>query len=84
MLHFTSNGKDQFQNDSSTSLLNIKSNLDRVGLLSPTHDQRSQQSREITLQPILINKPKFLKATRHAEKKEIGIQRSMVVEALRW
>ena len=27
------------------SLLNIESNLDRLGLLSPTHDQRSQQQR---------------------------------------
>ena len=26
-----------------TSLLHIKSNLDRLGMLSPTHDQRSQQ-----------------------------------------
>ena len=40
-----------------TSLLHIVSNLDRLGLLSPTHDQRSQQqSEQITLQPILINK----------------------------
>ena len=48
-----------------TSLLHIiKSNLDRLGLLSPTHDQRSQQqTRQITLQPVLINKSKFLKAT---------------------
>ena len=47
-----------------TSLLHIESNLDRLGLLSPTHDQRSKQKTErITLQPILINKFKFLKAT---------------------
>ena len=26
-----------------TSLLHIESNLDRLGMLSPTHDQRSQQ-----------------------------------------
>ena len=33
-----------------TSLLHIESNLDRLGLLSPTHDQRSQQqSGQITL-----------------------------------
>ena len=39
-----------------TSLLDIESNLDRLGLLSPTHDQRSQQqSGQITLQPVLIN-----------------------------
>ena len=48
-----------------TSLLHtIESNLDQLGLLSPTHDQRSQQQTgQITLQPILINKSKFLKAT---------------------
>ena len=46
------------------SLLHNESNLDRLGLLSPTHDQRSQQQTgQITLQPVLINKPKFLKAT---------------------
>ena len=46
-----------------TSLLHIESNLDRLGLLSPTHDQRSQQQTgQITPQPVLINKSKFLKA----------------------
>ena len=40
-----------------TSLLHIESNLDRLGMLSPTHDQRSQQNTgKITLQPVLINK----------------------------
>ena len=44
-----------------TFLLHIESNLDRLGLLSPTHGQRSQQqSGQITLQPVLINKSKFL------------------------
>ena len=47
-----------------TSLLHIESNLDRLGLLSPTHDQRSQQQiGQIALQPVLINTSKFLKAT---------------------
>ena len=42
-----------------TSLLHIESNLDRLGMLSPTHDQRSQQKNgKITLQPVLINKSK--------------------------
>ena len=51
-----------------TSLLLIESNLDRLGLLSPTHGQRSQQqSGQITFQSVLINKPRFLKAPRHAE-----------------
>ena len=46
------------------SLLHIESNPDPHGLLSPTHGQRSQQqSGKITLQSVLINKPKFLKAT---------------------
>ena len=48
-----------------TSLLHIiERNLDRFGLLSLTHDQRSQQQTgQITLQPVLINTSKFLKAT---------------------
>ena len=47
-----------------TSLLHIESNLDRLGLLSPTHDQSSQQQiGQIAIQPVLINKSKFLKAT---------------------
>ena len=47
-----------------TRLVHIESNLDRLGLFSPTHDQRSQQqSGQIALQPVLINKSKFLKAT---------------------
>ena len=47
-----------------TSLLHIESNLDRLGMLSPTNDQRSQQKNgKIRLQPVLINKSKFLKAT---------------------
>ena len=47
-----------------TSLLHIESNLDRLGLLSPTHDQRSQQQTgQIALQSVLINKSKFLKST---------------------
>ena len=52
-----------------TSLLHIESNLDRLGMLSPTHDQRSQQKTgKITLQLVLINKSKFLKATHFVQK----------------
>ena len=49
------------------SLLHIESNPDQLGLLSPTHGQRSQKkSGQITLQSVLIGKPKFLRAiTRH-------------------
>ena len=51
-----------------TSLLHIESNLNRLGILPPTHDQRSQQKNgKITLQPVLINKSKFLKATHCTE-----------------
>ena len=68
-----------------TSLLHIDSNLDRVGLLSPAHGQRSQQqSGHITLQTVLINNSKFLKAPHRTEIRKIEIPRSMVVEALRW
>ena len=65
-----------------TSLLYIESSLDRLGLLSPTHDQRSQQQTgQITFQPVLINKSKFLKAThcKKIRKIEQKIPRSMVV-----
>ena len=68
-----------------TSLLYIESNLDRLELLSPTHDQRSlQQSGQITLQPVLINKSKFLKAIHSLKIRKTEIPRSMVVEALSW
>ena len=72
-----------------TSLHHIKNNLlNRLGLLlSTTHDQRSQQdSGQTTLQPVLINKkPKFLKATRHAEIREkLEQPRSMAMGALSW
>ena len=66
-----------------TSLLQIESNLDRLRLLSPTHDQRSQQqSGQITLQSVLVSKSKFVKASHHTEIRKIEIPRSMVVEAL--
>ena len=39
---------------------------------------------KITRQSVLINKPKFLKATRHAEMRKSVIPRSMAVEALSW
>ena len=63
-----------------TSLLHIESNLDRLGLLSPTHDKHSQQqSGQITLQSVLINKSRFFKATHRTEMRKVGIPRSMVV-----
>ena len=87
MRHFTSNGTDQYnvQTVHQTSLLHTESSLDRLGLFSPTHDQRSQQQDgQITLQSVLIKKPKFLKATHHTEIRKIEIPRSAVVEALSW
>ena len=67
------------------SLLHIESNLDRLGMLSPTHDQRSQQKTgTTTLQPVLSNKSKILKATHCTEIRKNEIPRSMVVEALSW
>ena len=55
-----------------TSLFQVESNLDKLGLLSPTHGQRSQQQRgKITLQSVLINTAKFLKAIHHTETKTI-------------
>ena len=68
-----------------TSSLHIERSLDRLGLLSPTHDQRSQhQSGQISLQPVLINKSKFLKVTHRTKIRKIEIPRSVVVEALSW
>ena len=68
-----------------TSLLHIESSLDRLGLLSPTHDQRSQQqSGQITLQPVLIDESKFLRAAHRTKIRKIEISRSMVAEALSW
>ena len=69
-----------------TSLLYIiESNLDRLGMLSPTHDQRSQQKNgNITLQPVLTNQSKFLQATHCTEIRKVEKPRSIVVEALNW
>ena len=62
-----------------TSLLHIESNLDRLELLLPPHSQRSQQqSEQITLQSILINKPKFLKATHYTEMWKIEASKSIM------
>ena len=67
------------------SLFHIESNLDRLGMFSPTHGQRSQQqSEQITLRSRLINKSRFLKATRHTEIEKIEISRSMVMGPLSW
>ena len=63
--------------------LHTEGNLDRLGLLSPTRDQRyQQQSGKITLQSVLINKSKFLKITHRTKVRKIEIPRSMMVEGL--
>ena len=68
-----------------TSLRHIESSLDLLRVLSPAHDQRSlQKSGQITLQPVLINKSKFLKATHRTKITKIDLLTSMVVEALSW
>ena len=69
-----------------SSLRIIESNLDRVGLLlHTTHGQRSQhQSGQLVPQSVSINKPKFLKATRHTEIWKMETPWSMVVEAVSW
>ena len=55
-----------------TSLLHIECNLDRLGLLLPTPGQRSTaQNEQTTLQSVLINKPKFLKAILRADIKKL-------------
>ena len=44
----------------------------------------SKKNGQITLQPVLINKSKFLKATHRTKIRKMGLPRSMVVEALSW
>ena len=61
------------------------SRANSIDSVSPTRGQHSQQqSGEITLQLVLINKPEFVKATRHSETGKNQIPRSMVVEVLNW
>ena len=53
MRHFTNTGTDRYaETVYHTSLFHIESNLDRLGLLSPTHDQQRyhQPSGQITPQ----------------------------------
>ena len=77
----TSNGTGNVKTVPQTSLLHIESSLDRLGLLSLTHDQRSQQqSGQITLQPASINKFKFLKASHRTKMRKIERPRSMARE----
>ena len=63
-------------------LLHIESSLDRLGLLSPTHDQRSSNESDKYV-PTSFDQQysKFLKATHRTKIRKNEIPRSMVVEA---
>ena len=66
MRHFTGHAPTNVETVHQACLFHIESNPDRLGLLSPTPGQRfQQQSGQITIQSVLTNKPKFLKATHH-------------------
>ena len=52
--------------------------------LSTTDRRSQQQSGQITLQAVLINKSKFLKVTHRTKMRKIEMPRSMVKEALSW
>ena len=69
-----------------TSLLHIESNLDRLGMLSPTHDQRSQQKNRKNYAPTSFDQQVQVSQghTFCTEIRTIEIPRSMVVEALNW
>ena len=69
-----------------TSLLHIESNLDRLGMLSPTHDQRSQQKKRKNYAPTSFDQQVQVSQghTFCTEIRKIEIPRSMVVEALNW
>ena len=64
MRHFTRNGTDQYQNGSSDLLTphREQSRSTRIAVTYP-RPAFSATKRKITLQLVLINKPKFLKAT---------------------
>ena len=68
-----------------TSLLHTEGNLNRLGLLSPTHDLRSQHIKADKLrsnpfyQQVQVSQDNTL-----YRNNEIEILRSMVVEALSW
>ena len=69
-----------------TSLLHIESNLNRLGMLSPTHDQRSQQKKRKNYAPTSFDQQVQVSQghTFCTEIRKIEIPRSMVVEALNW
>ena len=86
----TSNGTDQYQNGSSNLLTPYReqprSTRNVVAYPRPTFSAKNRKNYgKITLQPVLINKSKILKATHCTEIRKNEIPRSMlVVEALSW
>ena len=85
----TSNGTDQYQNGSSNLLTpyreQLRSTRNVVAYPRPTFSAKNRKNYgKITLQPVLINKSKILKATHRTEIRKNEIPRSMVVEALSW
>ena len=69
-----------------TSLLHIesKTSIDSECCRLPTTSVLSKKNGKITLQPVLINKSKILKATHCTEIRKNEIPTSMAVEALSW
>ena len=83
----TSDGTDQYQNGSSNLLTpyRVSTSIDSECCSLPTTSVlRQKPFGKITLQPVLINKSKFLKVTHCTEIRKTEIPRSMVVEALSW
>ena len=81
----TSNGTDQYQNGSSNLLTPYReqprSTRNVVAYPRPTFSAKKRKNYgKITLQPVLINKSKILKATHCTEIRKNEIPRSMVVE----
>ena len=83
MRHFSSNVTDRCP-DGSSNLLTPYREQPRSIRIVVAHPRLALSAikRVITVRLGLINKPMFVKATRHAEIKETEISRSIVVEAL--
>ena len=79
----TSNGTDQYQNGSPNLLTPYREQPRSTrNVTAYPRPAFSAKNGKITLQPVLINKSKFLKATHCTEIRKVEIPRSMVVEAL--
>ena len=79
MPHFTSNGTDQSMSKRLVKLpysISRAASIDRTVVAYLRLAFSVTQNGQLVLQSVLINKPKFLKATRHAEIRKIEIPRS--------